>query len=96
LSPTIAGVFDLQLYIMNVPTLLYIIGGGSAEAVPPTAKARPTAAAMAATIRAILIPTPEIRRTQREYGSANDTCYCDPGLKVEFLISHKKDRTKPK
>jgi hypothetical protein len=81
---------------MNVVTLLYIIGGGSAEAVPPIAKARPTAAAMAATIRAILIPTPEIRRTQRNNGSANDTTYCDPGLEVEFLISHKKDRTNHK
>ena len=44
---------------MNVPKLSYIIGGGSADAGPPTAKARPTAAAMAATIRAILIPTPD-------------------------------------
>ena len=69
---------------MNGVTLLYNIGGGSAEAVPPTAKARPTAAAMAATILAILIPTPEIRRTQGNNGSANDATYCDPGLKVDF------------
>jgi hypothetical protein len=66
LTPTIADVFDHQLYNMNVETLLYNIGGGSADAVPPMARARPTAAAMAATIRAIFIPTPEIRRTQRE------------------------------
>jgi hypothetical protein len=56
---TIASVFDHQLYNMNGAAPLYSMPGGSAEAGPLMAKARPMAAAMAATIRAILIPTPD-------------------------------------
>jgi len=40
---------------MKVDMVLYVMAGGSACAVPPTARANPTAAAIAATIRAILI-----------------------------------------
>jgi hypothetical protein len=96
LGPTIASVFDLQSYSMFVPKLSYSIGGGSADAGPPTVKARPTAAAMAATIRAIFIPTPVIRTQMTKKGRQMTPSTSTRGLEVDFLIPQENGRTYPK
>jgi hypothetical protein len=96
LRPTIADVFDHQSYNMNVEKLSYNIGGGSADAGPPTVKARPTAAAMAATIRAILIPDSRRRTYRDQKGSTNATEDRFRGFGVRLKHFQKKDPTNPK